>query len=58
VLRPDDADVYNNLGSAYAQQNRLDEAISAYKTALLLRPDHADARRNLKLCYEIVKKMK
>ena len=38
---------HNNLGKAYAEQNRFDEAISAYKTALQLKPDYAIAYNNL-----------
>ncbi len=44
---PHKARGYNNLGVAYAAQDRLTEAISEYNTALSLRPDYPDAHNNL-----------
>jgi tetratricopeptide (TPR) repeat protein len=42
---------HNNLGYAYAEQNRFDEAISAYKTAIQFKPDYIDAHMNLGVAY-------
>jgi tetratricopeptide (TPR) repeat protein len=44
---PDKFRPYLNLGIAYANQDRLDEAISAFKTALLFRPDFANAHNDI-----------
>lgn len=38
---------YNNLGNALARTGSLEDAISAYKQALDVKPDYADARNNL-----------
>lgn len=43
---------YNNLGIAYSNHGRLDEAIQAYLTALKLKPDYAKAYYNLGAAYE------
>ena len=42
---------YLNLGTELASQNRLTEAIDAYDGALRLRPDAAEAKRNLVLAH-------
>jgi Flp pilus assembly protein TadD len=47
VRRPDDAELYNNLGAAWAQLGELDEAILQFRRALELQPNFADAQRNL-----------
>jgi tetratricopeptide (TPR) repeat protein len=44
---PDAPIPMNNLGNTYLKQNRLDEAIIEYKTALSLNPGYADAHNNL-----------
>jgi protein O-GlcNAc transferase len=41
------AEVYNNLGIALAAQDRLFEALNAYKQAIASNPDFADAWNNL-----------
>ena len=38
-LKPDDAEVYNNMGIALKHQGKLDEAIEAFKKAVSLKPD-------------------
>ena len=43
---------YYNLGVAYVDQDSLKEAIQAYKTALTLKPDYADAHNNLGDAYK------
>lgn len=48
---PDAALIHNNLGLAYARENRMDEAVREYKTALSLEPDHTNSYRNLALAY-------
>jgi hypothetical protein len=52
---PDYAGAHNNLGTAYLNQNRLDEAIHEFSAALKLKPDFAKARRNLEICYDRMK---
>jgi hypothetical protein len=42
---------HNNLGYAYAINNHLDEAITEYKTAIMLKPDYVDAHYNLGVAY-------
>jgi Tfp pilus assembly protein PilF len=41
-----------NLGNVYAQKGMLDEAISAYKQALVIRPRYAEVHHNLGLAYQ------
>jgi len=48
-LKPDFADAHMNLGSALFQAGRVEEAIRHYETALRLKPDLVEARRNLEL---------
>ncbi len=48
---PNKARGYINLGAVYREQNRLQEAIQAYKTALTLKPDIADTHYNLGIAY-------
>ncbi|MGO9915795.1 MAG: DUF6165 family protein [Isosphaeraceae bacterium] len=45
------ADAYNNLGIAYAELGRFDEAIASYTSCLKIRPDHVDARMNRALAW-------
>ncbi|MBL8838571.1 MAG: tetratricopeptide repeat protein [Alphaproteobacteria bacterium] len=46
-LMPANADVLNNLGEALRVLGRHDEAINAYRAALVVAPDHAGAVGNL-----------
>jgi tetratricopeptide (TPR) repeat protein len=48
---PEKSRPHNNLGNAYAEQNRFDEAISAYKTAIQFNPNHVQAHNNLGIAY-------
>jgi Flp pilus assembly protein TadD len=47
ALRPDCAELENNLGVALEAQGSLEEAVSAYLRALDRRPEYAEARFNL-----------
>ncbi|MGD0886907.1 MAG: tetratricopeptide repeat protein [Thermodesulfovibrionales bacterium] len=48
---PDAALPHNNLGNAYLNQNRLNEAISEFSTVLKLKPHDAVAHNNLGTAY-------
>ena len=43
AIKPDYAEVYNNMGIALKEQGKLEEAIEAYTNALAIKPDYADA---------------
>ena len=43
------AKVYHNLGNTLVKEQKLDEAISAYKSALRINPEDKDTRHNLAL---------
>jgi len=43
------AKVYHNLGNSLVKEQKLEEAIAAYKSALRLNPDDKDTRHNLAL---------
>jgi hypothetical protein len=45
--------VHFNLGNAFAKSDKLDEAISEYKKALLLSPGHVRAHNNLGRAYAV-----
>ena len=47
-----DAKTYNCLGLSLQAQNRLDEAISAFSSAISLRPSYENAHQNLVSAYE------
>ncbi len=48
---PPVADAHSNLGKLFQDGNRLREAIDAYTKAILLEPEHFDARFNRALAY-------
>lgn len=52
-LEPNFPDAYNNLGNALKEQDKLDEAINAYRAALHLKPDHPHAYNNLGTCVSV-----
>jgi tetratricopeptide (TPR) repeat protein len=45
-LRPRNADIFNNRGSALTELGRYEEALADYGKALALAPNHADALNN------------
>jgi hypothetical protein len=47
VLRPECAELENNLGVTLEAQGHLEEAVSAFNLALRLKPEYAEARFNL-----------
>jgi predicted O-linked N-acetylglucosamine transferase (SPINDLY family) len=47
TLKPDYAEVYNNMGMALKRQNRLEAAIDCYQKAFTFKPDYAIACNNL-----------
>jgi tetratricopeptide (TPR) repeat protein len=51
-LRPQFAEAQLELGSAYLNLGRLDEAIDAYTKAIKLRPNYVEAYGNLGLAYD------
>ena len=48
---PDDAVAHFNLGYAYGESGRYQEAIESYKQAIRIGPDHAEAHNNLGNAY-------
>jgi tetratricopeptide (TPR) repeat protein len=44
---PNKARPHNNVGVAYADQKKPDEALREYKTAIAIQPDYPDAHNNL-----------
>ncbi|MDP6779408.1 MAG: tetratricopeptide repeat protein [Candidatus Latescibacteria bacterium] len=48
------ADASYNLGNAFFRSQRLQEAVAAYKQALLHRPDDVDAKANLELAQSLL----
>ena len=46
-VNPHSEEAHNDLGIAWSQQGRIDEAINEWQEALQLRPDHLNAYCNL-----------
>ena len=46
-LMPDDHEAHNNLGNAYLEAGRFEDAAASYRRALALKPDYAHAHGNL-----------
>ena len=46
-LNPDFALAHNNLGSSLPDEGKNEEAIAHYKMAIGLKPDYAEAKKNL-----------
>jgi len=51
-IDPDHANAHLNLGRAYGQQGRIDDAIRECQAELRIKPDNADAHLNLGWAYE------
>jgi protein O-GlcNAc transferase len=47
TLKPDYAEAHNNLGIAFQEQGKLDDAVAYYRNALHLRPNYCQALSNL-----------
>ncbi len=47
TLNPDFAEAFNNLGDAYKEQGRLEEAVEQCNRALILKPDSEELHLNL-----------
>lgn len=52
--RAEGADARYNRGNALARAGQLEEALEAYEQALVLQPDHTDARHNRDLVKELL----
>jgi tetratricopeptide (TPR) repeat protein len=50
--RPDDLEMYCNLGIVLQQQGKIDEAIDQYRQALQIDPDYGKARQLLQAALE------
>ncbi|MDB3861683.1 tetratricopeptide repeat protein, partial [Paracoccaceae bacterium] len=46
-IKPDTAEIHNNLGIALKEQGKLDEALGLFRKALSLKPDFAEAYYNM-----------
>ena len=46
-LMEPDADLWFQIGDTYSKQNRADDAILAYRRALIAQPEHVPAQRAL-----------
>lgn len=51
----DNAQAQNDLGLDYGRQGKHREAVKAFKEAILLKPDYAEAHYNLAITYLILK---
>ena len=54
-IKPDDHDVYNNMGNAYYDLKEYKKAIECYKKAIELKPDYYDAHYNMGNAYDDLK---
>ncbi|MDB2476136.1 tetratricopeptide repeat protein, partial [Paracoccaceae bacterium] len=50
-IEPNNANLYNNIGIAYANLKRFDAAIEAYKKAIALEPTNASFHNNVGISY-------
>ena len=50
LIKPDYAEVHNNMGNALRDQGKPDEAIAAYNKALLIKPDYAEVHNKYGQC--------
>lgn len=56
-LKPNEADIYINMGIALKDQGRLDEAIEAYQKCISLKPDYAKAYNNMGIALKAQNKL-
>ena len=56
-LHPDQPHAHNNLGNAFRDLNRLDEALASYDRALALRPDYAEAYNNRGIALQFLNRL-
>src|SRR5580698_2386656 len=49
ALKPQNAEVYYNLGNTYYRLNKIPQAVLNYERALRINPEHKDANENLLL---------
>jgi tetratricopeptide (TPR) repeat protein len=54
-IQPDNAQAQNDLGLAHGKSGKHREAIKAFKEAMLIKPDYAEAHYNLAITYLILK---
>jgi tetratricopeptide (TPR) repeat protein len=54
-IQPDNEQAHNDLGLAYGKSGKHREAIKAFKEAILMKPDYAEAHYNLAITYLILK---
>ncbi|MDB4018028.1 tetratricopeptide repeat protein, partial [Amylibacter sp.] len=52
TIKPNNADVYCNMGIAFQKQSKLEEAIEAYNKALSIKPDYAEAYNNMGIAFK------
>jgi tetratricopeptide (TPR) repeat protein len=50
IEQSDYVEAHSNLGVALQQQRKLDEAIAAYRQAIGIKPNYAEAHSNLWQC--------
>ncbi len=55
ALKPDYVDAHNNLGTALATQNKIDQAVAHYERALALKPDYAACPQQSGQCVRKIK---
>lgn len=52
LVKPDDSELYNNLGIALKNQGKYKDAAAAYEKALEIKKDYIEAMNNLAVTYE------
>jgi tetratricopeptide (TPR) repeat protein len=50
-INPRNSVVFNNIGGAYSSDGQYKKAVKAFKQAISLKPDFAEARFNLAIVY-------
>jgi len=52
-IRPDYAEVWNNLGIALGNLGRQTDALATFEKALEIRPEYADAQKNREIALRL-----